>query len=80
MERYPELKATQAFRDLQAQLEGAENRIAVERKRYNDTARDFNAARRRFPTSLIAGWFGFDEPKVYFEAEEGSEQVPEVEF
>ena len=80
VERYPELKATEAFRDLQAQLEGAENRIAVERKRYNDVARDFNAARRRFPASLVAGWFGFDEPKPYFEADEGADKVPTVEF
>ncbi|MCP4902340.1 MAG: LemA family protein [bacterium] len=80
VERYPELKATQAFRDLQAQLEGAENRIAVERRRYNESARAFNTARRRFPTNLIASLFGFDEPKSYFEADEGAEQAPVVEF
>ena len=67
MERYPELRATEAFRDLLAQLEGTENRIAVERRRYNETAREYNTARRRFPTNFIAGMFGF-EAKAYFEA------------
>lgn len=80
VERYPELKATDAFRDLQAQLEGAENRITVERMRYNEVAQDFNATRRRFPTRLVAGWFGFDEPKPYFEADDGADVVPKVEF
>ncbi|HVS13786.1 MAG TPA: LemA family protein [Thermoanaerobaculia bacterium] len=79
VERYPELRATEAFRDLQSQLEGTENRIAVERRRFNEVARDFNTTRRRFPTNLLANLFGF-EPKAYFEAEEGAEQPPEVDF
>jgi len=79
VERYPELKATEAFRDLQVQLEGTENRIAVERRRYNEIARDFNTARRRFPTILIANLLGFAE-KPYFEAEAGADQPPKVEF
>ncbi|MCD4749445.1 MAG: LemA family protein [Thermoanaerobaculales bacterium] len=80
VEQYPDIKATQNFLDLQAQLEGTENRITVERMRYNDTARGFNTARRRFPTSIIAGWFGFDQPKPYFEADEGADEAPKVEF
>jgi LemA protein len=79
VERYPELKAVQAFRDLQVQLEGTENRIAVERNRYNEVARDFNTVRRSFPTVFIANFFGF-EPKAYFEATEGAEAPPTVEF
>src|SRR5689334_20624447 len=73
-EAYPDLKATQNFRDLQAQLEGTENRIAVERMRYNDTAREFNTARSTFPTSLVASVFGskFAE-KHYFAAKAGSD-------
>ena len=79
VERYPDIKATQAFRDLQVQLEGTENRIATERHRYNEVARDFNIARRAFPTILIANFFGF-EPKAYFEAAAGAESAPTVEF
>ncbi len=79
VEKYPELKATDAFRDLQVQLEGTENRIAVERKRYNDAAQAFNALRRRFPTVLLANLFGFAE-KPYFKAVEGAEKPPEVKF
>jgi len=79
VERYPELKATQAFRDLQVQLEGTENRIAVERHRFNEVARDFNTICRTFPTVIIANFFGFDE-KAYFEATEGAETPPAVEF
>jgi LemA protein len=79
VERYPELRATEAFRDLQVQLEGTENRIAVERRRFNETAREFNTARRRFPTNLLAGMFGFDA-KAYFEAEQGAERAPRVDF
>jgi LemA protein len=79
VERYPELKAVQAFRDLQVQLEGTENRIAVERNRFNEVAREFNTARRSFPTVLIANLFGF-EPKAYFEATAGAEAPPKVEF
>jgi len=79
VERYPELRATEAFRDLQAQLEGTENRITVERMRFNEAARDYNTARRRFPTVVIAGMMGFDD-KPYFEAEAGADQPPPVEF
>jgi LemA protein len=79
VERYPELKAVQAFRDLQVQLEGTENRIAVERNRFNEVARQFNTARRSFPTVLFANLLGF-EPKAYFESTEGAETPPTVEF
>jgi LemA protein len=79
VERYPELKATDAFRDLQSQLEGTENRITVERMRFNDVAREYNTARRRFPTVLIASLLGFEQ-RPYFEAEEGAEQPPPVKF
>jgi len=80
-EAYPDLKATQNFRDLQAQLEGTENRITVERQRFNDAAREFNTARDSFPTVMIAGSFGskFDE-KPYFQAQSGAEQAPKVKF
>jgi LemA protein len=79
MERYPDLKANQGFLDLQAQLEGTENRIAVERRRFNEVTRSFNTAIRRFPGNILAGIFGF-EKKAYFEAEAGAEQAPEVSF
>jgi LemA protein len=79
VERYPELKATQNFRDLQAQLEGTENRIAVERRRFNEAAQAFNTARRRFPTVLVASLLGFAE-KPYFQAAPGSEKAPQVKF
>jgi LemA protein len=81
VERYPELKATQNFRDLQAQLEGTENRIAVERMRFNEAAKRFNAKRQSFPTVLLAGLFGerFRE-KTYFTATPGAERAPEVKF
>ena len=79
VERYPELKATQNFLDLQAQLEGTENRIAVERRRFNEVAQMFNTARRRFPTVFIANLFGFAE-KPYFQAAPGSERPPAVKF
>jgi LemA protein len=79
VERYPDITSTQAFRDLQVQLEGTENRIAVERNRFNDVAREYNTARRSFPTVVIANFFGF-EPKAYFEATEGAETPPVVEF
>ena len=79
VERYPELKATEAFRDLQRQLEGAENRIAVERRRYNEAAKAFNTSRRRFPSNLIADYFGFNE-KPYFKADEGTAKPPQVDF
>jgi len=79
VERYPELKAVQGFQDLQVQLEGTENRIAVERRRYNEVARNYNTARRRFPAVLIAGLLGFDD-KPYFESKPGAEEPPQVEF
>jgi len=79
VERYPELKATQNFRDLQVQLEGTENRIAIERRRFNDVAQQFNTTRRKFPTVFIANLMGFAE-KPYFAAESGAEQAPKVEF
>lgn len=79
VERYPELKANQNFLDLQAQLEGTENRIAVERRKFNDATRNYNTYIRRFPKNIIASIFNFDT-KGYFEAAEGSEQVPAVAF
>lgn len=79
VERYPELKSNQNFLELQAQLEGTENRIAVARKRFNETTQDYNTYIRVFPNSIIAGWGGF-ERKPLFEAEEGAEKAPEVQF
>jgi LemA protein len=81
VEKYPELKATQAFQDLQVQLEGTENRINIERMRYNDAAKAFNSRRLSFPTVLIAGLFGnrFNE-KQFFKSETGAERAPEVTF
>ena len=81
VERYPDLKATQNFKDLQVQLEGTENRIAVERMRFNTAAQAFNTKRMSFPTVLIAGFFGdrFRE-KPYFKAQEGAEAAPKVKF
>ncbi|MGH2704113.1 MAG: LemA family protein [Actinomycetota bacterium] len=79
VERYPDLKATQNFRDLQAQLEGTENRIAVERRRFNQVGLEYNTAIKRFPATLLAGMFGFDD-KAYFRAQEGAERPPPVQF
>ncbi|MBI5009346.1 MAG: LemA family protein [Bacteroidia bacterium] len=79
VEQYPELKATQNFRDLQVELEGTENRISVERRKFNDMAREFNTYIRRFPQNFLSGMFGFDA-KPYFEAQEGAEKAPEVKF
>lgn len=80
-EAYPNLKATESFRDLQAQLEGTENRISVERMRYNEAARDFDTARASFPTSVVAGIFGGRfATKQYFTARTGSEVPPKVTF
>ena len=81
VERYPDLKATQAFRDLQVKLEGAENRIAVERMRFVQTAQTFNSTRNTFPTNVIASAFGgrFAE-KAYFKAQAGAETAPRVQF
>ena len=78
-ENYPDLKANQNFLELQSQLEGTENRIAVERKNFNDAANQFNTYIRKFPQSLFAGILGFDK-KPYFEAEEGASKAPTVEF
>lgn len=78
-ENYPDLKANQNFRDLQVQLEGTENRISTERTRFNEASNGFNSTIRRFPANIIASMFGF-EKKVYFEAEAGSNQAPEVQF
>lgn len=78
-ENYPDLKASAGFRDLQAQLEGTENRISVERGRFNETAQGYNTAVRSFPAVLFAGIFGF-HPKPYFQADAGTEKAPEVKF
>jgi LemA protein len=81
VEQYPELKATQAFRDLMPALEGTENRIAVARGRYNETARAFNATRRRVPAAWLISMLGWDFPaKAYFEAQPGAATAPKVEF
>jgi LemA protein len=81
VERYPDLKATQNFRDLQAQLEGTENRIAVERMRFNEATREFNARATSFPTVIVASLFGgrFRE-KGYFRADPGAAKAPSVKF
>ena len=81
VEKYPDLKATAAFRDLQAQLEGTENRIAVERMRFNQAAQAFNTKRNSFPTVMLAGLFGgrFKE-KAYFQAQAGAQTAPRVQF
>jgi LemA protein len=80
-ERYPELKATAGFRDLQAQLEGSENRITTERMRFNEAAQAFNTRRDSFPTVIVAGLFGSRfQPKPYFKATTGAEKPPEVKF
>ena len=79
VERYPDLKANQNFLELQAQLEGTENRITVERQKFNEAARNYNVTIRRFPNNIFACMFGF-EKKGYFEASEGAEQAPVVSF
>lgn len=79
LERYPDLKANQNFLELQAQLEGTENRISVERKRFNEAARSYNTYIRSFPRNILAGMFGF-QPKPYFTADPGAEKAPKVEF
>ena len=79
VEKYPDLKSSQNFMGLQAQLEGTENRISVERKNFNDAVKNYNATLRRFPTNIVANMFGF-EKKAYFEAAAGSEVAPKVEF
>ncbi len=78
-EAYPDLKANQNFLNLQAQLEGTENRISTERKRYTESVKEYNTAIKKFPTVIYAGWFGFKE-KPQFKAEAGAEKAPEVRF
>ena len=78
-ESYPDLKANENFRDLQAQLEGTENRCTIARQNFNEVARAFNTYLRRFPNNIIAGAFGF-EKKPYFEADEDAKKAPKVEF
>lgn len=79
VERYPDLKANQNFRDLQAQLEGTENRISVERKRFNEAVQDYNTTIRMFPASVVAGMRGF-QARPYFEAQQGAATAPKVQF
>ncbi|RZT93210.1 LemA protein [Ancylomarina subtilis] len=79
VERYPELKANQNFMNLQAQLEGTENRIAVERKKFNETSRQYNIYIQKFPNSFFAGLYGYQK-KAYFESTKGAEKAPEVKF
>ncbi|MBR5166876.1 MAG: LemA family protein [Salinivirgaceae bacterium] len=79
VERYPDLKANQNFSELQAQIEGMENRIAVERRKFNEVARAYNTYIRQFPASIVANNRGF-EKKAYFEAQPGTEKAPEVKF
>jgi|SRR5574344_1144997 LemA protein len=79
VEQYPDLKANQNFKELQAQLESTENRIAVHRQRFNDMAQKYNVLIRKFPSNIIASMFGF-EKKGYFEAEAGSEKAPQLNF
>ena len=78
-EAYPDLKANENFKELQAQLEGTENRISVERNKFNEVARSYNTSIRTFPKTIIAGRCGFDK-RPYFEAEEGANKAPEVQF
>lgn len=78
-EQYPDLKANQNFLELQAQLEGTENRITVARGRYTEAVQDYNTSIKKFPTVIYAGWFGFDA-KPQFKAEQGAEKAPNVEF
>jgi LemA protein len=79
MEKYPDLKANQNFLELQSQLEGTENRINVERRRFNELVQTYNGTLRRFPNNLTAGMFGF-KPRAYFKSESGSEKAPQVQF
>jgi LemA protein len=79
VEKYPELKANKNFSDLQVQLEGSENRITVERRKFNDAAREYNRYIRRFPNNFLTG-FGNFQPRAYFEADKGAEKAPEIKF
>ncbi|MCH5231786.1 MAG: LemA family protein [Muribaculaceae bacterium] len=78
-EAYPDLKANENFMNLQTQLEGTENRITTARMRYTQAVRDYNTAIKKFPTTIYAGWFGF-QPKPQFKAEEGAQRAPQVQF
>ncbi len=80
VENYPQLKSNENFLRLQDELAGTENRIAVERKRYNDTLQDYNTYIRKFPNNIFAGWSGFKPNDAYFAASEGARQVPKVNF
>jgi LemA protein len=79
VERYPELKATQNYRDLQVTLEGTENRISTERRKFNEVALTYNTFIKRFPQNFLSGMFGF-QVKPYFKSVEGAEKAPEVKF
>ena len=79
MENYPQLRSSEAVTTLMSQLEGAENRVSVERLRFNDAVRVYNLSVKRFPSSITASWFGFDE-KEYFQAASGAENAPKVNF
>jgi LemA protein len=79
VEKYPELKANKNFQDLQSQLEGTENRITVERQKFNDVVQEYNKYVRSFPQTLLAGTYGFTQ-KAYFSADKGADEVPKVEF
>jgi LemA protein len=79
VERYPELRSVQGFQNLMVQLEGSENRIATERRRFNEVAQDYNSRVRRFPTNLFASMFGF-QPRPYFTSQPGAETAPKVDF
>jgi LemA protein len=78
-ERYPDLKANENFKELQAQLEGTENRITVERKNFNEIARSYNTSVKTFPKNIFAGMFGF-QAKPYFQAQAGADKAPKVSF
>ncbi|HEV8046203.1 MAG TPA: LemA family protein [Candidatus Acidoferrum sp.] len=80
VENYPQLKSNENFLRLQDELAGSENRIAVERKRYNDTLQDYNTYVQQFPNSIFAGWAGFKPNEAYFAASEGAREVPKVNF
>jgi LemA protein len=79
VERYPDLKANANFRDLQAQLEGTENRITVERRKFNEVVQEYNTAIKQFPTVIYSGWLGFKD-RPYFAASAGAEKAPDVQF
>jgi LemA protein len=80
LERYPDLKANQNFLSLQDELSGTENRIAVERRRYNTSVRDYNVVVRRFPSNIVASITGFEKGDLYFEAKDGAQEPPKVQF